>query len=143
MTQLESFSRRGFRTILEEAGLDEDQIERALPRCIEHGWAIRQFNVNAPAERPKWMHPAIQMVKRITGQRVPAGAMDAVIEIVGDSPDEVEYKRAYSDWAFKKQNDLHNLTWLKWARPNQKPKAPTQAKTDPFAALRAAGLMGD
>lgn len=139
MTQLESFARRGFDRILEERGIADDVL---LERLIEHGWAIRQFQVNAPAEQPDWMHPAIQMVKRITKKRVPAAAIPAVIAIVGDAPDEPEYTRAFADWSFKNPNKLDDLTWLKWARPNWKPKAsPTRA--DPFATLMAAGLMGD
>ena len=134
MTQLESFARRGFDRILEERGIDDDVL---LEKLIEHGWAIRQFQANAPAQQPRWMHPAIQMVKRISGKRVPTVNIEDVIALVGEAPDVSEYERAFKDWAGKGK-DPADLTWLKWAKPNQKPK--TRATADPFAAFTAAGI---
>lgn len=134
MTQLEGFARRGFDRILEERGITDDVL---LEKLIAFGWEVRQFQANAPAEAPKWMHPAIQMIKRISGKRVPAVNIDDVIALVGESPDEAEYMRAFKDWAGKGK-DAADLTWLKWARPNQKPKV--RAVADPFAAFNSAGL---
>lgn len=124
---LETFARRRIDATLGRFGIADDSLLQAL---IEDAWAIRQFQVNAPAGERQWAHPHIIMVKRITGRRVEDAVLTEIIamvtEVIGAVGDNAELAltKAYKDWCLKGR-DPKAYGWIKWAltaysaRPSQ------------------------
>ena len=75
----------------------------------------RERRVNAPARKRtadvRSTHPAVLLVKRVTGRNPPKALYDKVIAIAGDAPDGERAADCYRAWCERGYNP-NALTWL-------------------------------
>jgi hypothetical protein len=82
---------------------------------------LRVASAGKPAERRR-NHPAVEMVKKITGRFPPKDQWDKIIREVGDSPDAEFFRSAWEIWRSFDGKPTNLQGWL--FQPNAKGKLP-------------------
>jgi len=119
MQTLDRFTRLEIEGTLREFGIEDKALAEKL---TEVAYRVRAFQVSPAAPRPTWEHPAVQMVKRIMGQRVDAIMIPDVIRAVADKP-EKQVAECYREWCKRYRSGTYGwLDWLEHGIPDrQKP----------------------
>jgi hypothetical protein len=98
--------------------------------CDEEGNPIKEKKKKEPKEPT---HPAIVAFRRTTGRYPPKTNYDWVIDILGDSPDELKLHECKANWDRRGYNG-NSLKWVEWYRdgiPKQGFKKPDNAFATP------------
>jgi hypothetical protein len=80
--------------------------------CDEEGNPIKEKKKKEPKEPT---HPAIVAFRRTTGRYPPKTNYDWVIDILGDSPDELNLHECKANWDRRGYNG-NSLKWVEWYR---------------------------
>jgi hypothetical protein len=94
--------------------------------CDEDGNPVKEKKKKEPKEPT---HPAIVAFRRTTGRYPPKTNYDWVIDILGDSPDELKLHECKANWDRRGYNG-NSLKWVEWYRdgiPKQGFKKPDSA----------------
>lgn len=81
---------------------------------------------------PRTEHPAIQVIKRVTGQFPAKGAYDPIIRVLGTTPDEEKFRAVYEAWTsrgYKPTNFDAMLDWYRKGIPAHKSTTGTGGTT--------------
>jgi hypothetical protein len=80
--------------------------------CDEEGNPIKEKKKKEPKEPT---HPAIVAFRRTTGRYPPKTNYDWIIDILGDSPDELKLHECKANWDRRGYNG-NSLKWVEWYR---------------------------
>ncbi len=69
-----------------------------------------------PPPDTRWLHPAVGLVKQVTGCNPPRVVLDRVIYELGDEPDAARFAKVYEEWCARGYRPTNLAGLLEWYR---------------------------